>query len=146
MATGPEQNLYKSLKATLPKGTFCQRIENRAGTGVPDVYLVLDGQSLFLELKVGKVSRFAPRPSQLAWNASHSLSGGRSAFLLRDASSSRLFLFSALYGLPRELPKNHVSSTEDRDSRAPIWSGELGELVDGLRTVVLEPAPCALRP
>ena len=139
MAAGPEQNLWKSLKATLPRGTFTQRIENRAGSGVPDVYLVLDGQSLFLELKVGKVSQFAPRPSQLAWNASHSLSGGLSAFLLRDASTSCLFLFSALYGLPRELRKNHVSSSTDRDPRLPMWEGELRDVVEGLRTTVLAP-------
>ena len=106
---------------------------------MPDVYLVLDGQSLFLELKVGKVSRFAPRPSQLAWNASHSLSGGRSAFLLRDASSSRLFLFSALYGLPRELQKSFPSRAEKLEMSAPIWEGELSELVEGLRTKVLGP-------
>ena len=139
MAAGPEQNLWKSLKATLPRGTFCQRMENRAGAGVPDVYLVLDGQSLFLELKVAKVSQFAPRPSQLAWNASHSLSGGRSAFLLRDPSTSCLFLFDALYGLPRELRKNHVSRSTDRDPRLPIWEGELRDVVDGLRTTVLAP-------
>ena len=104
---------------------------------MPDVYLVLDGQSLFLELKVGKVSQFSPRPSQLAWNASHSLSGGRSAFLLRDPSLPSLFLFDALYGLPRELPKNQESRTTDRDLSLPIWEGEMRELVDGLRTVVL---------
>ena len=139
MAAGPEQNLWKSLKATLPRGTFTQRIENRAGSGVPDVYLVLDGQSLFLELKVGKVSQFRPRPSQLAWNASHSLSGGLSAFLLRDASLGRLFLFDALYGLPRELRKNHGSRCTNRDSRAPIWEGELRDVVDGIRSTVLGP-------
>ena len=112
-------------------------MENRAGAGVPDVYLVLDGQSVFLELKVGKVSSFRPRPSQLAWNASHSLSGGLSAFLLRDPSTGRLFLFDALYGLPRELPENHVSSTESPDFTAPIWEGELSEVVDGIRGAVL---------
>ena len=106
---------------------------------MPDVYLVLDRQSLFLELKVGKVSHFSPRPSQLAWNASHSLSGGRGAFLLRDPSTSSLFLFSALYGLPRELPKNHGSRYEKLDLSVPIWEGELDELVDGLRSAVLGP-------
>ena len=113
---------------------------------MPDVYLVLDRQSLFLELKVGKVSHFSPRPSQLAWNASHSLSGGRGAFLLRDPSTSSLFLFSALYGLPRELQKSFVSRTEKLEMSAPIWEGDLSELVDALRTVVLGPASCALRP
>ena len=113
---------------------------------MPDVYMVLDRQSLFLELKVGKVSHFSPRPSQLAWNASHSLSGGRSAFLLRDPSCSSLFLFSALYGLPRELQKSFVSRAEKLEMSAPIWEGDLSELVDGLRTVVLGPASCALRP
>ena len=106
---------------------------------MPDVYLVLDGQSLFLELKVGKVNNFAPRPSQLAWNASHSLSGGRSAFLLRDPSSSRLFLFSALYGLPRELQNSFPSRAEKLKMSAPIWQGDMSELVEGLRTKVLGP-------
>ena len=113
---------------------------------MPDVYVVLDGRSLFLELKVGKGNSLRPRPAQLAWNASHSLSGGHSAFLLSDTSSSRLFLFDALYGLPRELTKNQESRAAIRDTRAPIWEGEMGELVDALRTVVLGAAPCALRP
>ena len=114
-------------------------MENRAGAGVPDVYLVLDGQSLFLELKVGKVSQFRPRPSQLAWNASHSLSGGRSAFLLFDASTSCVFLFDGLYGLPRELRKSHVLSSIERDPSLPIWEGELKDVIEGIRSTVLRP-------
>ena len=50
----PEQNLWKSFKQYLPKKSHWNRIENRTGTGMPDVYLVIDGVPCWFELKVIK--------------------------------------------------------------------------------------------
>jgi len=53
-----ERQLWNSLRQKLPKKTHCQRIENRAGEGMPDVYLCMDGVPVWAELKITKNDRF----------------------------------------------------------------------------------------
>ena len=52
-----ERSLWTSLKQNLPKKTHFERIENRTGEGMPDVYLCMDGVPVWLELKIVKNGR-----------------------------------------------------------------------------------------
>ena len=90
----PERNLWLRLKAAVPKGTHLTRIENRAGSGVPDSLMAHLGRVLFCELKCTKGDTVSIRPSQIAWNMQYSRAGGVSFFLVSTASKPDLFLFA----------------------------------------------------
>ena len=74
------------------------RIENRIGGGVPDVYICIDGYSIWLELKVTKTHRVSVSPHQIAWHYSLSQSKGTSFYLVKALSSSNLYLFDGAHG------------------------------------------------
>ena len=71
-----EKALSTSLKQKLPKKSHYQRIENRAGEGMPDVYMCLDGVPIWLELKIIKSNRVTVNKSQIAWHLGHSRCNG----------------------------------------------------------------------
>ena len=87
------------MKKHLPKKTFSQRIENRSGAGVPDIYLCINGVPIWLELKLIKNNTLDIRKSQIAWHTSHSFSNGVSFFLVKDPRTSNLFLFEGVLAL-----------------------------------------------
>jgi hypothetical protein len=89
----PEQNLWNSFKQALPKKSHWNRIENRTGTGAPDVYLVMDGVACWVELKVINKNRVRISQSQIAWHLSHDRCGGLSFFLMRETGSKSALLF-----------------------------------------------------
>ena len=88
-----EQALWNSLKSKLPKKTHFQRIENRAGQGMPDVYLCVDGVPCWVELKIIKNDRVSISKSQIAWHLGHTRCNGVSFFLLHAPSTGDVFLF-----------------------------------------------------
>ena len=98
MSLQPEAQFWNTLKKNLPKNWFVNRIENRIGGGVPDVYICIDGKSFWLELKVTKSHRVSVSPHQIAWHYSLSQSKGESFFLLKALSSSTLYLFDGVHG------------------------------------------------
>ena len=114
MAT-PERNLWLRLKEKLPKGTHHTRIENRAGSGIPDV-LIAHSVTFLVELKCIKGHKIALRPSQIAWNTSFSRAGGISFILVNRPSTRDLFLFGGSDVL-------QLASTKIQDTR-PLWQGK----------------------
>ena len=98
MSLQPEAQFWSTLKKNLPKNWFVNRIENRIGGGVPDVYICIDGYSIWLELKVTKSHRVSVSPHQIAWHYSLSQSKGESFFLVKALSSSNLYLFDGIRG------------------------------------------------
>jgi len=98
MSLQPEAQFWKTLKKNLPKNWFVNRIENRIGGGVPDVYICIDGYSIWLELKVTKSHRVSVSPHQIAWHYSLSQSKGESFFLVKALPSSTLYLFDGVRG------------------------------------------------
>ena len=98
MSLQPEAQFWKTLKKNLPKNWFVNRIENRIGGGVPDVYICIDGYSIWLELKVTKTHRVSVSPHQIAWHYSLSQSKGTSFYLVKALSSSNLYLFDGAHG------------------------------------------------
>ena len=89
----PEQNLWHRLKNSLPTGTHSTRIENRAGTGVPDAHIVCEGKAFWVELKITKHHAIDMRPSQIAWNYGYSQAGGVSFILVSRPLKGDAFLF-----------------------------------------------------
>jgi hypothetical protein len=74
-----------------PKG-YAQRIENRAGGGVPDVHCMLNGLPFWLELKVANKFIVKHSPHQIAWHTSYAARGGLSFFLINSLSSKQIHL------------------------------------------------------
>ena len=93
MSRGPESNFWTQIRTNLPPKTFATRIENTHGGGVPDVHIVWDGLPFWLELKVAKVNAVRVSPHQVAWNMAYHARGGKSFYLVEQASSSDLYLF-----------------------------------------------------
>ena len=89
----PEQNLWHRLKNSLPTGTHSTRIENRAGTGVPDAHIVCEGKAFWVELKITKHHAIDMRPSQIAWNYGYAQAGGVSFILVSRPLKGDAFLF-----------------------------------------------------
>ena len=68
---GPEQKLYKKLKAKTPK-IIWNRIENLASPGMPDLLgYNTNGHFFTVELKVTKGKKLKFSPHQIAFHVTH---------------------------------------------------------------------------
>ena len=135
-----ERQLWNSLRQKLPKKTHCQRIENRAGEGMPDVYLCMDGVPVWAELKITKNDRFTISKSQIAWHLGHTRCGGVSFFLVHEPPTGLVFLFDG--GLAAQLHGSRLSVLRP----AALWCGDIGAAPCALRAAAHDRWPCALRP
>lgn len=126
----PEQNLWKSFKQYLPKKSHWNRIENRTGTGIPDVYLVMDGVPCWLELKVIKKNRVRIAESQIAWHLSHNRCGGASFFLLREEGAKTALLYRSADCLAICGPRDKWPE--------PVCASALADIPAALRSAALE--------
>ncbi len=125
----PEANFWKIVKKKLPAESRHWRIENRAGSGIPDVYIIWKSVPIWAELKVTKNNKILVSPTQISWHMAHSDSGGLSFFLAKHLVTSDVFLF------------------EGRDARAiartglhnePLYQGSLDEALSHMYEKSLE--------
>jgi hypothetical protein len=123
------------LKQNLPKKTHFQRIENRAGQGMPDVYLCMNGVPVWCELKIIKNGRASLSTSQIAWHLAHTRCGGASFFLLHEPSTGDVFLFDG-----GKAAVIHELRTIDLCAPAPayVWKGPLRAAPAALRACAVE--------
>ena len=135
-----ERQLWNSLRQKLPKKTHCQRIENRAGEGMPDVYLCTDGVPVWAELKITNNDRFSILKSQIAWHLGHSRCGGVSFFLLHEPSSGDVFLFDG--GKVLEIHGSRIDVLRP----AALYVGCMSDFPAALRDAARDAWLDALRP
>ena len=83
---------------------FWQRIENRHGGGVPDLYGIRDGVSIWLELKCIKQNSINITPTQISWNYNHFQENGKNYYIVRDTRSKVIKLYDGDKG--RELHRD----------------------------------------
>ena len=82
---GPEQKLYKKLKAKTPK-IIWNRIENLTIPGMPDLLgYNTSGHFFTVELKVTKSNKIKFSPHQIAWHVQHP----NNSFILAEALDPR---------------------------------------------------------
>jgi len=95
-----EKELWKMLKPTFDGLGMAVRLENTAGTSVPDILLMAKGVFVFIELKIQHGNRFYCPPFQwsLAVKASSHVRPHNHWYLvaLDNRSPMRLFQFSTL--------------------------------------------------
>ena len=90
----PESKLWQLVRKNLPD-IHWTRIESWVNQGVPDCYGILDGTSVFVELKVTRSNKINLSPFQKNWLYNHYLQGGRSFILLQHLGQRALYLFSS---------------------------------------------------
>ena len=87
-----ESLLWQRIKNLKLKGQIF-RIESNTINGIPDVYWLLNGQSIWLELKSNNIKNCGLSKFQINWHNNHFKNGGRSFILQRDVSLRKLKLF-----------------------------------------------------
>ena len=87
-----ESLLWQRIKKLKLKGQIF-RIESNTINGIPDVYWLLNGQSIWLELKSNNIKNCGLSKFQINWHNNHFKNGGRSFILQRDVSLRKLKLF-----------------------------------------------------
>ena len=148
MAKGPEANFWTSLRHNLPKNSFANRIENKAGGGIPDVHMMIDGLPFWVELKVSKGSAVSVSGPQVAWHVANWAHGGLSFFLVKTLGPNNIYLYPG--SKAPELAREGLRS----EAHIAVFS-RTNQVVEGLRPCVfahyeralrLWPAPCAPAP
>ena len=91
------------------------RIESNTINGIPDVYWLLNGKSIWIELKSNDVKNLGLSKYQINWHLTHSKNGGQS-FILREVLSQRTSKHLKKYELwqirePRNLVRAYSSLT-----------------------------------
>ena len=69
------------------------RIENRHGGGIPDLYGIRDGVSIWLELKCIKQNSINISPLQISWNYNHFQENGKNYFLVKHTEQRIIKLY-----------------------------------------------------
>ena len=95
MSRGPEANFWTAIRKKLPKNCYAWRLENRVSAGMPDLYIVWESISFWIELKVIKSNKVKLSPQQIAWHTSHSHAGGLSFILAKHQGTGSLYLFES---------------------------------------------------
>ena len=77
------------------------RIETFGTAGIPDIYGIRDGVSIWLELKCINKNSINISPLQISWNNKHFERNGKNYYIVRDARSKVIKLYDGDKG--REL-------------------------------------------
>ena len=82
-----EKNLWQRIKKLKLKGQIF-RIESNTINGIADVYWLINGKSIWIELKSNDVKNCGLTKFQINWHLTHYKNGGQS-FILREDLSQR---------------------------------------------------------
>ena len=69
------------------------RIESNTINGIPDVYYICEGKSVWIELKSNEVKNLGLSKYQINWHLDHQVHGGKSFILQETLSQGLLKLF-----------------------------------------------------
>jgi hypothetical protein len=95
---------------------------------MPDVYSILEGLPLWLELKVVKTNHVKLSPQQIAWHTSHAHAGGLSFILVKHQGPSTLNLFAG--------HRARLLASEGLGSEADFRGSGFGDLFGAIRGLV----------
>ena len=82
-----EKNLWQRIKKLKLKGQIF-RLESNTINGIPDVFWLINGKSIWIELKSNEVKNLGLSKYQINWHLEHFKNGGQS-FILREDLSQR---------------------------------------------------------
>tara|TARA_B100000902_G_scaffold391169_1_gene441383 strand:- start:323 stop:688 length:366 start_codon:yes stop_codon:yes gene_type:complete len=82
-----EKNLWQRIKKLKLKGQIF-RIESNTINGIADVFWLINGKSIWIELKSNDVKNLGLSKYQINWHLEHFKNGGTSFILREDLSQS----------------------------------------------------------
>jgi penicillin-binding protein-related factor A (putative recombinase) len=88
----PESKLWQLVKKNITS-IHWTRLESWAMPGVPDVYGIHNGISVFVELKVTRSNKIGLSAFQKNWLYNHYLQGGRSFIMLQHPIRGYFHIF-----------------------------------------------------
>lgn len=97
------------------KGVFVQRLEDMYSTGVPDMFIMYNGSTAFIEVKhsrnpVVRSRKIGLNPSQVAWLRKYANNGGTCYVAYRAGSTFRLFNGADSAELAKSLPLTELDA------------------------------------
>jgi len=87
-----ESLLWQQIKKLKLKGQIF-RIESKTINGIPDVYYLSNGRSIWIELKANDSKNLGLSKYQINWHIDHFKNGGTSFILQKTLSQEGLKLF-----------------------------------------------------
>jgi hypothetical protein len=98
------------------------RIETFGTAGIPDIYGIRDGVSIWLELKCINKNSINISPLQISWNYNHFQENGKNYYIVRDTRSKVIKLYDGDKG--RELHRDGFRVPCIMELRPPYyWKG-----------------------
>ena len=98
------------------------RIENRHGGGIPDLYGIKGGVSIWLELKCIRIISINITPLQISWNYNHFQENGKNYFLVKHTEQRIIKLYEGNKG--KELKEKGFRVPCIAELRPPYdWKG-----------------------
>ena len=98
------------------------RIENRHGGGIPDLYGICDGVSIWLELKCINKNSINISPLQISWNYNHFQENGKNYFLVKHTEQRIIKVYEGNKG--KELKESGFRVPCIMELRPPYyWKG-----------------------
>ena len=98
------------------------RIENRHGGGIPDLYAIKGGVSIWLELKCIRINSINITPLQISWNYNHFQENGKNYFLVKHTEQRIIKLYEGNKG--KELKESGFRVPCIMELRPPYyWKG-----------------------
>jgi hypothetical protein len=95
-------------------GPHWSRIENSAGSGIPDAHGCWQGKDAWVELKMMEGSRISVRASQISWHAKHHVVGGQAWFLVKKDRTIALYPAAVIL----RAAGNPTQSTPSKDGKS----------------------------
>ena len=92
MTVKPESLFGRDIIKNI-KGAFWQRVENRHGGGVPDLYGIKNKRPIWLELKCIKMNSVNISPLQISWNYNNFTNGGKNYYLIKHIERRTIKLY-----------------------------------------------------
>lgn len=100
-----EKEFKKWLTLNAPKDWMIQTIETSTGTGVPDIFVCVDGFQFWGELKAGTNKKCYMRISQWRWFCKLTSRGGYAVLMIKRLKEKRIDVYDG-----RELAKVQATS------------------------------------
>ena len=114
-----ESNFGREIKKNID--AQWTRIENRHGGGIPDLYGIRDGVSIWLELKCIKQNSINITPTQISWNYNHFQENGKNYFLVKHIEQRIIKLYDG--GKGKELKCDGFRVPSIAELRSPYdWN------------------------
>jgi hypothetical protein len=124
----PETKFGNEIRKNI--SAFWQPFTITATAGIPDLYGIRDGVSIWLELKCIKQNSINISPLQISWNYNHFQENGKNYFLVKHTEQRIIKLYDGDKG--KELKESGFRVPCIVELRPPYdWQGLGNQLFDG---------------